>query len=108
MSKESKTEKPAEKLIEAAVDGGAIVHQTQPPGEVQALEERKKEIAAAFLEGRKASTPAPAKKGASGSAIAIIAVVALFVLLIAAFAIIMWRVSRGEKQLRELVLESIP
>ena len=97
-----------EKRVLAAVQDGQIEHQTQPLGEPQAVEERKRELVRAFAAGR-AAAPAAAAKGTKanqGSVIAIVGVAVVLVLLVAAVAIIMWRVSKGEAELREFVLEN--
>lgn len=105
-----------EERVRAGVDDGQIGHETQPPGEPQELEEKKRKLVEAYMAGRStAPRPAPSaapssakdKKANQGSVIAIVAVAVVFALAIVGFAILMWRISKGETALREFVIEKL-
>jgi hypothetical protein len=101
-----------EKRVAAGVDDGRINHETQPPGEPQAVEEKKRRLVEAYMASRAAPSPAtaaPAKgtKANQGSVIAIVAVAVVFLLVLIGFAVLMWRISKGESALREYVLTKV-
>jgi hypothetical protein len=102
-----------EKSVTAGVDGDQIGHQTQPPGEAQELEERKRRLAAeAFIKAKQeraaaaaAASPAPGDpKRNQGSVVAVAVIVGVFVLMIAGFVILMWRLGKSESAVKEHLL----
>lgn len=102
-----------EKTVVAGVDGGQIGHQTQPPGEAQELEERKRKLAAeAFLEAKRkeraaatSSTPAKDPRRNQGSVIAVVVIVGVLLLLVVGFIVLMWRLSKNENEVKKYILE---
>jgi len=102
-----------EKRVAAGVDGDRIEHETLPPGQAQELEERKRKIAAAaFVEAKKketaaaaATSPAKDPRRNQGSVVAVVVIVSALVLLVAGFAVLMWRLGKSESAIKEHLLK---